>query len=155
MNRKAVLSLLALFIFLGSMASSAAAAEVPKTWISPENPQSGDDITIYYSDPNATLVFITVYSADGSTAYIRSGYGHEGDTWWIKVSNMPGGDYYYKIDASGPDRYGNHTEVPFHVEGSAHPVDVDSADLISTVISIGAIFLVVVGIILVLDRTRK
>ena len=130
-----------------------AAGDPPRTWISPENPRAGEPVRFYYEDENATQVFITVYDASGDKVFIRSNYGHDGDVWWIEVRELPAGDYYYKIDASGPDRYGNHTEVHFHVDEGE--ISVDDSGIHSTLLAMGLVFAVVGAIILILRRVQK
>ena len=151
MRTKTAFCILIIALFLGGLLFTTAQAAPPRSWMEPENPYSGDSVRFYYEDPNATSVFITVYSDTENKAYVRSDYGHDGDAWWIEVKELPGGDYHYKIDASGPDRYGNHTEIHFHVEGSSEIIS-PNHDGSGALMAIAGIFAVVAVIILVLRR---
>ena len=101
-----------------------------RTWMEPQNPVQGDTITIYYENPNATQVSIIVQSADGREAVMTSEHGKKGDVWWYRFSDMPAGDFVYKVNSkpindSIPNDDNFHVLVHFHVEARSglNPID--------------------------------
>ena len=111
----------------------------------PENPVEGDTITIYYENPNATQVSIIVQSEDGGTAIKNSGHGKDGNAWWFRFSDMPAGDFVYKVNArpindSIPNDDNFHVLVHFHVEKGTGGLKGDDGNLTQILI-----FLLIVG----------
>ncbi len=122
-----------------------------RTWMEPQNPVQGDTITIYYENPNATQVSIIVQSADGREAVMTSGHGKNGDVWWYRFSDMPAGDFVYKVNSkpindSIPNDDNFHVLVKFHVEARSgfNPIEGQHVAKIYYIIAFILILVVVV-----------
>ena len=151
--------LIVALIFSAQFIPVAHGEQMYRTWMVPENPVEGDTITIYYENPNATQVSIIVQSEDGGSAIINSGHGKDGNAWWFRFSDMPAGDFVYKVNArpineSIPNDENFHVLVHFHVEkGTGTPVNNDG-DLIYILIFLAIVGTVSIGGAYLYERRR-